>query len=73
MNSNSRDKCPACYGMLEEDGTCSCGFGVKPVHSHSVNTRQPEITRECPLCGRQGYLSRSTNGAGPWYCREHFA
>lgn len=24
-------------------------------------------------CDRAGFLSLCTNGAGPWYCRDHFA
>ena len=65
--------CPKCKGVLEDDGTCSCGYNIKP--------RRGEvraINRNCPwndhgnICGVVGSMSESTNGEGPWYCSDHF-
>lgn len=67
------DKCPACYGELEQDGTCSCGYGVKRASLSGVARSTPEINRKCPTCSNPGYLTHATNGSGPWFCREHFA
>ena len=70
---SSVEQCPKCHGVLEQDGTCSCGFGVQrkaPPNLRSMG--QPVVERNCPDCGQPGHMSRATNGAGPWYCSEHF-
>lgn len=71
---NFDQQCPKCHGVLETDGTCSCGYGVKRRPRNVV----PEVSLTCPyndhgnICGDVGSLSDSTNGSGPWYCPRHF-
>lgn len=45
----------------------------------AANAPASDLYLECPwndhgyICGRRGSLSDSMNGAGPWYCSEHYA
>ena len=69
------DECPKCHGVLENDGSCSCGYGVK---RRGPKASTDKIDRTCPwndhgnICGLVGSLSDATNGQGPWYCSKHF-
>lgn len=70
---NSEIVCPKCKGILENDGTCSCGYGKRRNTGSSK-----EVDRSCPwndhglICGRIGSMSDSTLGDGPWYCSQHY-
>jgi len=74
MNSKSLT-CPKCRGILELDGSCSCGYGVK---RRGAQPQRDTIDRTCPwndhgaICGLIGSLSDATNGTGPWYCATHY-
>ncbi len=69
-------KCPSCGGLAElDEKSCSCGWRAK-----GKNPFKPErIDKQCIWktdgyqCQNDGHLSNSTLGAGPWYCRVHFA
>ena len=67
-------KCPQCYGETEPDNkSCSCGWA-----SRGKSTAKKGPTLCCyndhgTPCHAQGHLSTGTTGAGPWYCRPHFA
>ena len=71
MNSRT---CPNCRGLLESDGTCTCGYGA----ARKRRQEQPQ-QKLCAFndhgmrCPRIGHMANTTNGEGPWYCREHFA
>ena len=73
-------ECPKCHGLLEDDGSCSCGYGVK--RRSAVIPSKPagdgltgqtcawsDYGRSCPS---RGTVSSTTNGSGSWYCREHW-
>ena len=66
-------KCPACFGVLEADGTCSCGYGVKrryePPKSMGETCAWSDHGLSCP---HRGITSMTTSGQGQWYCREHW-
>lgn len=71
-------ECPKCHGLLEDDGTCSCGYGVK---RRADRQQQQQISSVPILCsfndqGRgcqcRGIISSTTNGSGQWFCREHW-
>lgn len=69
-------KCPQCGGLTEPDGTwCSCGWRAQPVGNVLENRKEHycEFNDYGQSCPQVGFLSQSTNGAGPWYCRTHFA
>lgn len=68
-------KCPKCEGMMEADGlSCSCGYRVQT--GNMLENRKEhycEFNDHGLACAQVGFLSQSTNGSGPWYCRTHFA
>lgn len=70
----SRPDCPECgEPMAKPYSSCKCGWRSTP------QKKQPEKPRVCAFndhgytCGQPGFLSRTTNGEGPWFCRQHFA
>ena len=74
----SLNKCPSCRGVLEDDGTCSCGFGMREkVKKTRSSDEVKNVRTKCHfnefgrLCERPGTISPSTHGGGPWYCRKH--
>ena len=68
-------QCPKCHGLLEDDGSCSCGYGVKRKAVERGDGLTGQLCafldhgRSCPC---RGVFSSTTNGAGKWYCREHW-
>lgn len=63
--------CPKCNGLLELDGTCSCGY--RPKTESKPKPRLCAFNNHGDSCHLPGYLSQTTYGEGPWYCRAHFA
>lgn len=74
-------KCPDC-GMKVVGSACgACGWnrgGDGHSHRWAVKVDGAWIDLQCKFndhgdrCKRQGTLSPSTNGHGPWYCQRHF-
>lgn len=61
--------CPSCRtGVLETDGTCSCGYGVKRKRADAE--RSAEVSKDQSImCRHDGCPARwAVNG----YCREHW-
>ena len=72
--ARNADECPKCNGMLEDDGTCSCGYGARrrrvvATPSGPILCSWSDHGSRCPC---RGILTSSTNGEGSWYCREHW-
>jgi hypothetical protein len=65
--------CPSCHGLTEKDEqSCSCGWRAQS----AVKTKPPKLcvfNDHGLTCGYPGFLSNTTNGDGPWYCKAHFA
>lgn len=63
-------ECPKCHGLLESDGSCACGYGIKrrsavtEVSSGPILCSWSEFGRSCP--------ARGIIHTGRWYCREHW-
>jgi hypothetical protein len=67
-------QCPECGDRISVDArACACGWrknGAKRTPDG------PDLT--CPwndhghICGQRGSMSDGMNGAGPWYCSEHY-
>lgn len=70
-------ECPKCHGLLEDDGSCSCGYGVKR-RTSAVTQHVAASVILCSYvdhgrpCACRGIISHGTNGGGNWYCREHW-
>jgi hypothetical protein len=67
------NECPKCHGLLEDDGSCSCGYGKKRRSEAKVSSG-PELCAwfdQGRRCVCRGILSASTQG-GQLYCREHW-
>lgn len=75
-------QCPKCHGLLEDDGTCSCGYGVRArqrrLEQAPAKPSDGFTGQSCAFndhgrdCTYRGVLSTTTNGSGQWYCREHW-
>ena len=65
--------CPKCKGLLEDDGSCSCGYTTQQKRDTKQQPRRCAYNDHGQTCGRPGYLSLSTNGEGAFYCRSHYA
>jgi len=52
-------RCPECDTHAEKDDDKPKVDSSCPYNDHGVR------------CGAYGTLSPSTNGSGPWYCRDH--
>lgn len=78
--------CPECNNPMNRPNDCqTCGwkrdgkrqngnpylFGVK-VGDHWID-KQCGFDDVGHRCTRPGHMAMSTNGEGPWYCRQHFA
>lgn len=65
--SQKTERCPKCMGVLEDDGTCSCGY-------RRVAKQQAVSLAE--LCSWNDYgrscAARGIINTGKWYCREHW-
>lgn len=68
--------CPKCSQPLEDDCSCpGCSYG----HKRQATSKASDRPRLCAWddhgqpCGYPAGLSDCTNGAGPWYCRLHYA
>ena len=65
------NQCPKCHGILEDDGTCACGYGVKRRAVGKQEYSGPSLCSwydhgaDCPCRG-------IINSTGQWYCREHW-
>jgi hypothetical protein len=65
--------CPKCSGITEKDNkSCSCGWTAR-------GNRKEQVSKQCAFndhglrCEKTGSIANTTNGEGPWYCRDHFA
>ena len=68
-------ECPKCHGELEDDGTCSCGYGVRRKRgerSESLTGQVCAWNSHGSRCYHKGIMSGGTNGSGNWYCRQHW-
>jgi hypothetical protein len=67
------DECPDCSRPLKDGATkCRCGWSAVPqLPAKATPTMCSWIDHGVP-CPCRGILSFGGNGAGPWYCREHF-
>lgn len=68
-------KCPKCNAANPPGATeCeSCAVQFKDLKRGSRSA--PVINLNCAWhsgCGLRGSMSDCTNGAGPWYCSEHY-
>lgn len=72
-------KCPKCSFINEprvkQCGDCGVVFaGIRG----GRGSEQRQIDLTCPfndhgiVCGKPGSMSDTTNGAGPWYCSDHY-
>lgn len=67
--------CPDC-GITMFGKTCTgCGHGKVAAGGKVVDSDwwRCADTKFAARCGKQGALSHSTQGGGPWYCRDHFS
>jgi hypothetical protein len=68
-------KCPSCGGLTElDEKSCSCGWRArKSAPERKTVDRQCIWKTNGYQCQNDGHLSDTTHGAGPWYCRSHYA
>jgi len=65
--------CPRCDNELPEGArACSCGWRAKGEPAASAGPTMCCWNDHGIDCKHRGIMSPSTNGSGPWYCREHW-
>ena len=64
--------CPRCYSDLPVGAqSCSCGWQSRAGVNQAAGPAMCCWNDHGVTCRARGILSPSTNGSGPWYCREH--
>lgn len=72
--------CPDCGDKLHAKAIgCGCGWSQAPRDRSSRQQQTVQFDQSCVwndrgrTCGASGVCSDTTNGAGSWYCRTHWA
>ena len=65
--------CPRCDTELPGDAvSCPCGWRARGEPQAAVGPALCCWNDHGEDCKYRGIISPSTNGSGPWYCREHW-
>lgn len=65
--------CPRCYSdLLAGAQSCSCGWRSRTEVAQAAGPTMCCWNDHGVICRARGIISPSTNGSGPWYCREHW-